>query len=103
MSGYVLWWTLTNIYSALLARLGGQVLGAPKTLNHHNTRRLCSDATGWPAAVGAASQAVPICATLVTSTTTILVVRHLAMKSRAAEELRKTQGLVITSTTSKLT
>lgn len=80
--------SVTNIYSALLARLGGWVLGAPKTLIHDETRRLCSDATGWPAAVGTASQAVPICATLVTSTTTILVVRHWLMKSRAAEELK---------------
>lgn len=70
----VLWWTLPDNYSAFLARLGGRALGAPGIQCHHDN--LCSNATGWPAAVGAASQAVPICAALGASATAVLVVGH---------------------------
>lgn len=72
----VLWWTLPDNYSAFLARLGGRALGAPGIQCHHDNGRSCSDATGWPAAVGAASQAVPIRAALGASATAVLVVGH---------------------------
>lgn len=70
----VLWWTLPDNYSAFLARLGGRALDAPGIHCHHDNGRSCSDATGWPAAVGAAPQAVPIRAALVASASAVLVV-----------------------------
>lgn len=54
---------------------GGRAPGAPG-MSRDNAVRLCSDATGRPAAVGAASQAVPVCAALVASAAAVLVVRH---------------------------
>lgn len=86
-AGDVLWWKLLIVYSTFLARLGGRALGAPGINYHHDNRRLSSDATGRSAAVGAASQAVPICAPLVASPTTILVGGHW-MADRKDNELR---------------
>ena len=72
----VLWWRLPDNYSAFLARLGGWALGAPGTQCHHDNGRLCSDATGWPAAVGAAPQAVSICTALIAPAAAVLILGH---------------------------
>lgn len=78
----------------ILARLGGWALGAPGIQCHRDNERLCSDTTGWPAAVGAASQAVPIRAALCASTTTVLVVGHWILQQNR-EHMRLKGNLTI--------
>jgi len=62
-------------YSAFLSRLGRRALGAPGRQCHRDNGR-GSNATSGPAAVGAASQAVPVSAALGASAAAVLVVGH---------------------------
>ena len=69
----VLWWTLPDNYS-LHSWPDWAGWGGLWAL--HGNGRMCSDATGRPAAVGAASQAVPVRAALGASAAAILIVGH---------------------------